>query len=136
MKIEWFQKQWMGMRERWMAMQPGLRKAYRSSRLRRMKVVGLRRIRGNAHARRVFKGWRSFKAEVYESLLAAEKEPDKRILGEALTFQSDLVHLLDEPLPRGLRGAIWSAILKGAGRRQRKKSDAAPSACETMRSSA
>jgi HlyD family secretion protein len=54
----------------------------------------------------VFKAWRAFKTEVYESLLAAEREPDKRILGEALTFQSDLVHLLDEPLPRGLRGAI------------------------------
>lgn len=100
MKIDWFQKQWQTLR-------PKVQKAYRTSGVRRGKVVGLKRLRREPWARKVAKAWRRIKTEVYESLLAAEKEPDKRILGEALTFQGDLVHLLDEPLPRGLRGAIY-----------------------------
>lgn len=96
-----------GFQRRWRAVQPALKKAYRSSRLRRGKVLISKWIREDSRARRVAKVWHGFKKEVYESLLAAEREPDKRILGEALTFQGDLVHLLDEPLPRGLRGAIY-----------------------------
>ena len=99
MKFDWLQKQWL-------ENQPRLKKAYRTSRLRRGVVVARRRVRQDPRAVRCLKVWRSFKKEIYESLLAAEKEPDARILGDALTFQSDLVHLLDEPLPRGLRGAI------------------------------
>lgn len=35
---------------------------------------------------------------------------DKQILDEALPFQGDLVHLLEEPLPRGIRSTLYYCI--------------------------
>lgn len=106
MKFDWFQKQGLKIQEQWRVYQPKLKNAYRRLRVRRGVVLGKRKLRQDPRTARFLVLWRKFKTEVYESLLAAEKEPDQRILGDALSFQSDLVHLLDEPLPRGLRGAI------------------------------
>jgi len=41
-------------------------------------------------------------------------EPEGTILPEALTYQGALIHLLQEPLPPGLRGTIrWCGVLIG-----------------------
>jgi len=83
-----------------------LRARYRTSHLRRGVVVGVRRLRQDPRTARLLALWRRFIYEVRLSIWESDKERDSRILGDALSFQSELTHLLDEPLPAGLRGMI------------------------------
>ena len=68
--------------------------------------MGTRRMRQDPRFLKLRSIWYRFKKEVRESVLESERDRDPRILGDALTFQSELTHLLDEPLPMGLRGMI------------------------------
>ena len=99
MKLAW-------LHPKWLAVQSRMTKSYRSSGLRAGVVLSRKRLRKDPRAQKAFAFWLKAKREIRESILASEREVDSRVLGDALTFQSALVHLLDEPLPRGLRGTI------------------------------
>ena len=48
--------------------------------------------------------------EWIRSAIASIFNPPKAILDEALDFQGDLVHLLEEPLPKGMRGTVYYCL--------------------------
>jgi hemolysin D len=75
--------------------------------LRKVFVLTRRSLNGHPVVARMRLAWMRAERDLRRRLSASEEDLNSKILEDALSFQGDLVHLLEEPLPRGLRGTIY-----------------------------
>ena len=70
-------------------------------------VLGRRALRRNPFWAKCRRVWHMANQDLRRRLSQSEEELNSKILEDALSFQGHLVHLLEEPLPKGLRGTIY-----------------------------
>ena len=93
-------------RSRWTAMKR-LRLVASRLGLRTAWVLGRRELRRNPFFSKCRRLWYIANQDLRRRLSRSEEELNAKILEDALSFQGHLVHLLEEPLPKGLRGTIY-----------------------------
>jgi len=84
-----------------------LRRLASLSGTRKVWVLGRRALHAHPTVAKLRLLWLRANQDLRRRLFISEEDLNTKILEDALSFQGDLVHLLEEPLPKGLRGTIY-----------------------------